>query len=1001
MIADPLGRVLEATGYFVGGQPAASSVSLAQLGAPSWLPALSPDAWWRSGATVGTYGSRGPAGLTVCFKSADAVDACGGAVAGWQQAVWNLGSAPLFWVISRDRVDIYNGFGTPQLPGRERINLLRSSGHSEAELAALDEFAGRLAMETGEFWSRWDHPVNRKTGVDARLLAQLVEVERDLTTAGLGRNEAQGLIGRTVFAKYLVDRKIVTGDHLRDLCGRDDLAEILHDHEATERLFGWLRDSFNGDMFSPSIGAPPNIKHLRRVARFLRAEESGGQISLFPYQFDVIPVELISSIYERFVHSAASANQTDEPSSQGARDVHYTPISAVSLMLDQVFDGLTGDESVLDLTCGSGVFLVEALRRLVRLKAKGSRPSRAMVREVLYRQIYGVDISPAAIRIAAFSLYLAALELDPDPRSPRSRRFEPLVGRTLLVGDARDIEDTEAGKRVLKTNSGLKQFDAIVGNPPWSYRGRAGTASRRQANSETPLPPRGQGFDFVRRGLEFAHAETRFGVLVSAMPFFSRSGTGEAAAHDVVDSLGPLTLVNLSELSGWLFPNASMPAMAVLTRQPSKRPKSLELVQGRWSLQGDRSHTIDLVASDVASLPVASWKRNSGLLKAAFLGHKHDLLLLDALWERSRPLKGQLNALGTKLASGLKVGNRSNEASLLAGLPFASTGTIGRFRMPRALPPFDGRPVERPRTRTIYRSPLLFIRAYITGGQKDAQDGRPVVAVSEQDIVFSDNYFGVSLFGAKPDIAYLLAGVLSSSLASWYYLMTGSMFGLWRPRLLIADIASLPVPDLRAAVETDVGARIVRLVRGFHRRSLAGRDWRTLDEAVFELYDLDAAERIVAEDGWLRAAWDWKAGRIAATAPAGKSDIERYARAFLLSMDTWMYAANERRFRAEIHDIVAGDPLRVVRFVLEDDPPPSTEVQFVPRNGSLHDLLAETGARLGRPIVRELVGSRELRVHGRQELVIIKPAARRFWLGVAGLDDARAVMIESVLGHPT
>ena len=48
--------------------------------------------------------------------------------------------------------------------------------------------------------------------------------------------------------------------------------------------------------------------------------------------------------------------------------------------------------------------------------------------------------------------------------------------------------------------------------------------------------------------------------------------------------------------------------------------------------------------------------------------------------------------------------------------------------------------------------------------------------------------------------------------------------------------------------------------------------------------------------------------------------------AFLLSMDAWLHAANERRFRAEILDAGSASPLRVVRFVLEDHPPPSRVV---------------------------------------------------------------------------
>ena len=44
-------------------------------------------------------------------------------------------------------------------------------------------------------------------------------------------------------------------------------------------------------------------------------------------------------------------------------DVFYTRLPLVSLVLDEITDGLTGEETVLDLTCGSGVFLVEAFAK--------------------------------------------------------------------------------------------------------------------------------------------------------------------------------------------------------------------------------------------------------------------------------------------------------------------------------------------------------------------------------------------------------------------------------------------------------------------------------------------------------------------------------------------------------------------------------------------------------------------------------------------------------------
>ena len=105
-----------------------------------------------------------------------------------------------------------------------------------------------------------------------------------------------------------------------------------------------------------------------------------------------------------------------------------------------------------------------------------------------------MDISETAIRIAAFSLYLAALELDPDPQPPQALRFRPLIGDTLFIGDAWDIEETPKGRTGLTEHDNGKTFDLIVGNPPWSYPGKVGTdrAAFQTRSASRPFASRRQ-----------------------------------------------------------------------------------------------------------------------------------------------------------------------------------------------------------------------------------------------------------------------------------------------------------------------------------------------------------------------------------------------------------------------------------------------------------------------------------------------------------------------------
>ena len=991
MIAEPLERALEATGYLANGAGAAPSVTLAGSVTHDWRPppSFEPDVWWRSDADADGRGAGG-GGLSVYFKYVDEPREV--PVAEWQREIWNRGFSPLLWLVSPERIDLYNGFGAPGGPDKAEENRLDTFRLVDAELTRLDTLAGRLAMETGQFW-RLEPRVNRETTVDRRLLRDLDRLEHELVIADLDRGEAQALIGRCIFAKYLIDRKIVSGRLLTKQCGHADLPGVLEDPAAAERLFVWLRETFNGDMFPPSSELAPVPPHFKQVARFLNGEDlETGQLHFFPYRFDVIPVELVSAIYEQFVHSSAA--ESAGANSARREGVYYTPLAVVSLVLDEVFDGLTGEETVLDLTCGSGVFLVEALRRLVYLKSSGGTPTRTTIRDALYNQVYGVDISEAAVRIAAFSLYLAALELDPHPQPPRALRFRPLQGRTLLVGDARTIEETSDGRAVLAEGSALKRFDVIVGNPPWSYKGRSGTVARRVAGSSAPLQPRGQSLDFVSRARVFAHDRTRFGMILSATPFFGRSGTAMNAVRDAIQALGPVTLINLSDLSAWLFPKANMPAIALVARHQDQRADRMTLVQARWSPFGARSHTIEVAPSDIATLPIASWKRNSGLFKTAFVGRRPDVLLLDELWQKHEPLEARLTELSTRLRLGLTFGDQSHDASFLQGLPLVRQGLIRPFSLAdNDSLTFDQDRAQRPRERETYRAPLLLVTRFMSGTPRAGTH----VAVSERDTVFTNACYGASFFNGTSDAAHLVAGIVGSAVASWYFLMTASSFGLWMRLLELKDISGLPTPSLKESVKRDTGRRVVELARRFHQQSPTDDDWESLDDAVFDLYQLGDADRIIVRDGLFRAGWQWKAGRERSVVPAVPDDLRDYAQAFLGMMDAWLSASNRRRMRAEIYDVASDAPHRVIRFVLEDRRGPSV-VEIVKPDGPLRAVLERIGERTEARIAEALVGPRELRVHGRDEVSIIKPAARRNWLGVCGLEDADLVVRDSAHG---
>ena len=976
-LAEPLRRVLGETGYLrPNGRPAASTVTICNGDEPR-RGTLNPDVRWRH------------ANLNVYFKFAESPPAPE-VVGTWQREVWNEGSVPLLWIVEPSQTKLYNGFAMPQIsrrPVRSRLGTYRhetaatlappSSHHHD--LSDLNSRAGRLSMETGRFWHE-ERRVNRKHAVDTKLLRDIALLETDLRGDGLSTECAQGLIGRSIFAQYLVDRDIITKQKLGREYHTDSLPGVLEKRSDAERLFRWLSDRFNGDMF-PSAGVVPAIEHLKHVAAFLRGEVT-GQGSLFPYQFDLIPVELISAIYEQFVHSVDGCETNPQ-----ADGVYYTPLAAVSLILDQVMEGISGHETVLDITCGSGVFLVEALRRLVRARAGSGKPTRKIIREVLYRQIFGVDISSAAIQVAAFSLYLAALELDPAPRQARSVKFNPLVDKTLLVGDAHDIDSTPAGRAALRTAKGRRRFDLIVGNPPFTEGRDRGNAVR----PDSPQPRADRSLIFAQRARDFSHEETRFGLILRATPFFSR-GTGQDAAQDLVQSVSPVTIVNLSSCSSWLFRRANVPVVVVAARCRSQQSaRQMTLVQASWSPAGRAGHQFDITGGDVSKLNLASWKRNADLFKAAFLGTYNDLLLLDRLRTDHQMLESHLGGIGSSFREGLKLGTTGSAKAVdLRGLPYWQSEDIRPFHLRPDVESFTHPLAERPRKREIYKAPLLVVREFM-----DPMEGRPRVlaAVSDRDGVFTNSYYGAALPNGQDDVGHLLAAILSSALASWYFLMSGSTFGLWARRILLEDLVAMPVPKINDALQSSAGTRLVAIAKELAVAGQEVGDWNELDETVDDLYGLSESERLVVRDGHYRASWQWKDGWESAAQAVEREELERYANTFMGTVNPWLVASG-RRARAEVLRPLAAAPLGVVRFAFDGEA--TSSVEHRQWQGTLPELLSRVDEH-ARPSVPDLLSEQKvLCVPSGGGVLIVKPAARRHWLQSVALMDARRVLETSM-----
>jgi hypothetical protein len=392
--------------------------------------------------------------------------------------LWRHGAAPLVYVAWETRVDILSCARGPDFWVEEQYKYQPADtvdlGLGQAIKTAADISDAMQArysayrLVDGTFW---DNPANSSLA-DHSLTAHtsLIQavVEADIALQGAVKPEMRRLLLLMVLIKYLEDRRVFPKSWFGQFSsGAKQFFDVLRAGDAAKvlSLLAALQRKFKGEVFSlpqesSTLLTDTSLKHFSDLveARTLKQQRYLWE----QYSFEHLPVEVISHLYQRFVH--------------GGHGQVYTPPFLASLLLDQVlpYSKITGCERILDPACGSGVFLVGAFRRLVHFWSSRNRwekPAAAKLKSILATCIFGVDLDPTAIDLTAFSLSLAICDaLKPDVIWS-DLKFDPLHGSNLVRGDffQHFQPSSKKGERpkIIPKAPFDRPFDIIVGNPPF------------------------------------------------------------------------------------------------------------------------------------------------------------------------------------------------------------------------------------------------------------------------------------------------------------------------------------------------------------------------------------------------------------------------------------------------------------------------------------------------------------------------------------------------------
>lgn len=444
---------------------------------------------------------RSPAAQAFIFISNGPADDAG--FGELHRRLWSWGGVPLIYRKTPGLVQLFRCAHKPDFVSASGQIVCRPIRTLKlaAAVASDDAWWNATCLRNGTLW---DDPavckvmLSASKGAHKRLINAVKQLNRELNHEGiLKKHLRRRLLILSLLIAYLEERGVFApGYFSRFVPGATQFFEVLEDGKALVALVQDLEERFNGNVFAfdkEDRELLSTSNQLRRFAKLVEAhEEPDGQLTLWQiYSFKDLPVELISHIYQLFVTENDSAV--------------YTPPFLVRLMLEEALSWDRLDrlehrgEIILDPACGSGVFLVEAYKRLVlhwRSRNEWRRPRIPDVKRLL-KKVHGIDLEPGAIELAAFSLCLALCDaLEPEAIRASIKLFPILAGKTLHQSCFFEAKE----QSLLREPVGV-----VVGNPPFESAlttpGAQRSYERYQARHGL-LPDKQLGYLFLHDAME-------------------------------------------------------------------------------------------------------------------------------------------------------------------------------------------------------------------------------------------------------------------------------------------------------------------------------------------------------------------------------------------------------------------------------------------------------------------------------------------------------------------
>lgn len=831
---------------------------------------------------------------------------------------FNLSRAPVVFISNdlKGSCEIYNGYSFSE----QNSNWLSKIDFNNDSFSISN-------LRNGKIWELLYNTYfkNSKT-VDKYLLSNITDCRRilvsknEFSSGQLLPEIANKLIGRIIFVRYLIDRGVEFSGQVI-LIGNNketrqkNFTDILLNKESTYLFFKYVADKFKGDLFPLEFLIDNKTEyeidyvtqdhldvlyHLLSCSSFFSSDKKINanytiQKSLFQYyDFEIIPVELISNIYESFLGSsnyAKDENKATELTKQKQVQAYYTPPFVVDYILSQTVNRHLKNSKeasckVLDPSCGSGIFLVETLRQIIEteLKFKNNTISNERLWELVQNNIFGIDIDSNAIEITTFSLYITLLDYKKYPKEIEEFKFKPLKDKNLFAGA--DFFDTNHNyNHIFQNEIGL---DFIIGNPPWgkvkdsSYREYIKRRKITENNSECPLEIGGeeisQAFLIRVSDLVQKNNKTKFCFIVTGKNFYNSSSNQWRkyflSNYKIIQFFDLFGVQNKVAGGHQIFENAKQPA-AICLYEINNSPNEINNIQhivARANKFFNYFKTILIEKNDVKSVSQGMFIKHDWLWKTLLYGNSLDFFFINRLFDEfklpdiSKKNKLEFDGLEFEYHGGYKAKDAGvkvkkdttpyhyfkylevddKKKDLIPFHALSNTNFIDKLKgdfLKKSIGA-DLKVAQLPDIKFLTGKKLLIKKGIEI--DKDC-NYKAVSAYTDKNWVFSSTIASVIAkdkidkdINKYEDFLYILSAIINSNLFIYLALMKSSSFGADRNRVNFEEFFEIPIA---------IDDNLLKISKELHQDDdpFKLKDKKILDQYISKAYNISEQEQSIID----------------------------------------------------------------------------------------------------------------------------------------------------------